>query len=139
MAQTITVKILGDAKELGRASREAKAHVEGIGSSVGKIGGLVAGAFSVGSILDFGKKSVEAAPNLMREAREKTSLIMVTKVGRYFVLGPLDLTIRKGTLRTGEARSSQGERDTVQKMRQTSILIAPAPSRAWKMEKVKQK
>lgn len=73
MAGTITVKILGDASNLGKASKEASSHVEGIGKSVGKIGGLVAGAFSVGAIVDFGKKSVEAAAE-----EEKSKAILAT-------------------------------------------------------------
>jgi len=55
---TIRVNIIGDAKSLGDASRDAEKSVGGIGKAAKVAGGLIAGAFAADAVLDFAQTAL---------------------------------------------------------------------------------
>ena len=64
------------AKQAARGMREAKSETDALASSIGKLKGMIAGAFTLGAITSFGKKALEASANME-----------VLRQGLDFVLG----------------------------------------------------
>jgi len=54
------IKIKGDNSDYNRSLNDSKQKTSAFGGAVKKIGGLIAGAFAVSSIVNFAKKAVEA-------------------------------------------------------------------------------
>jgi len=54
-------RIVGDAKGMNKATKEAETGLAGFEARVGKIGGLLAGAFAGGAIVNFAKQAAQAA------------------------------------------------------------------------------
>lgn len=52
------------AKQAAQGMREAKSETDALASAIGKIKGMIAGAFAVKSIVDFGKNVLGAAANM---------------------------------------------------------------------------
>lgn len=65
---TLALKITGDSSGARSALDDVDGHASKFGSSMGKLGGLVAGAFAVGAIVDFGKEAFDSASNLEQMA-----------------------------------------------------------------------
>ena len=64
------------AKQAAQGMREAKSETDALASSIGKLKGMIAGAFTLGAITSFGKKALEASANME-----------VLRQGLDFVLG----------------------------------------------------
>ncbi len=64
------------AKQAAQGMREAKNETDALASSIGKLKGMIAGAFTLGAITSFGKKALEASANME-----------VLRQGLDFVLG----------------------------------------------------
>lgn len=64
------------AKQAAQRMREAKSETDALASSLGKLKGMIAGAFTLGAIANFGKKALEASANME-----------VLRQGLDFVLG----------------------------------------------------
>lgn len=64
------------AKQAAQGMREAKSETDALASSLGKLKGMIAGAFTLGAITSFGKKALEASANME-----------VLRQGLDFVLG----------------------------------------------------
>lgn len=64
------------AKQAAQGMREAKSETDALASSIGKLKGMIAGAFTLGAITSFGKKALEASANME-----------VLRQGLEFVLG----------------------------------------------------
>jgi hypothetical protein len=56
---TVRVRIIGNAKSLQDASRDSEKAVGGIGKAAKAAGGIIAGAFAVDAIVDFGQRALE--------------------------------------------------------------------------------
>lgn len=52
------------AKQAAQGMREAKSETDALASSIGKLKGMIAGAFTLGAITSFGKKALEASANM---------------------------------------------------------------------------
>lgn len=52
------------AKQAAQGMREAKSETDALASSIGKLKGMIAGAFTLGAIANFGKKALEASANM---------------------------------------------------------------------------
>lgn len=52
------------AKQAAQGMREAKNETDALTSSIGKLKGMIAGAFTLGAITSFGKKALEASANM---------------------------------------------------------------------------
>lgn len=52
------------AKQAAQGMREAKSETDALASSLGKLKGMIAGAFTLGAITSFGKKALEASANM---------------------------------------------------------------------------
>lgn len=61
MSKSITIRILGDASQFGKATQEVQGKLGGLTSKLGAVAGAVGGAFAVGKIVDFGQASINAA------------------------------------------------------------------------------
>lgn len=64
------------AKQAAQGMREAKSETDALASSIGKLKGMIAGAFTLHAITSFGKKALEASANME-----------VLRQGLDFVLG----------------------------------------------------
>lgn len=64
------------AKQAAQGMREAKSETDALAASIGKLKGMIAGAFTLGAITSFGKKALEASANME-----------VLRQGLDFVLG----------------------------------------------------
>lgn len=71
---TLAVKITGDASDARKAFADADDHANKFGASLGKMAGLVGGAFAVGAVIDFGKEALGAASDLEQAAGAVTSV-----------------------------------------------------------------
>ena len=69
------------AKQAAQEMREAKNETDALTSSIGKLKGMIAGAFTLGAITSFGKKALEASANME-----------VLRQGLDFVLGSSEET-----------------------------------------------
>ena len=69
------------AKQAAQGMREAKNETDALASSIGKLKGMIAGAFTLGAITSFGKKALEASANME-----------VLRQGLDFVLGSSEET-----------------------------------------------
>ena len=69
------------AKQAAQGMREAKNETDALTSSIGKLKGMIAGAFTLGAITSFGKKALEASANME-----------VLRQGLDFVLGSSEET-----------------------------------------------
>ena len=52
------------AQQAAQGMREAKSETDALSSSLGKLKGMIAGAFTLGAITSFGKKALEASANM---------------------------------------------------------------------------
>lgn len=57
----LVVEILGDAKGMTKATKEAESGLAAFESKVGKLGSALAGVFAGGALLSFGKQAAQAA------------------------------------------------------------------------------
>lgn len=58
---TIRVNVIGDAKSLQTAARQSEKETGRISSSAKKMGGIIAGAFAVSAVVDFGQTALAEA------------------------------------------------------------------------------
>lgn len=57
----LVVRIIGDARQMKQATKEAESGLAAFESRVGKIGSALAGVFAGGALLSFGKQAAQAA------------------------------------------------------------------------------
>lgn len=60
----LKVRFTGDTSGLKKATKKAQGQLNGFNKSVGKLGGMVAGAFAIGAIVNFTRESVKLASTI---------------------------------------------------------------------------
>ena len=69
-AGEIVWKITGDKSGLDKSLRDSKKEAKGLGKAMNKIGGIIAGAFAVKSIFNFGKSLVKAGSDAQETSQK---------------------------------------------------------------------
>lgn len=75
----LTAKLSADTTKFKSGLDKGKKQLNGFSKSVGKIGGLMAGAFAVGKIVQFGREA-EAAYKIQEEAEVKLETVMRQRI-----------------------------------------------------------
>jgi len=66
------------AKQAAQGMREAKSETDALASSIGKLKGMIAGAFTLHAITSFGKKALEASATFRIKSISVTEFIFIT-------------------------------------------------------------
>src|SRR5690348_10076409 len=85
--RVLQVTVVGDASKLKKATASANASIDGVGvharessKHLAKLGEAVAGAFAVEKIVEFGKKSIEAAEEEQKAQAKLTTQLKASGI-----------------------------------------------------------
>lgn len=130
--RTITVRVDGDASKANKALTSVGSHAEGLGKRIAKIGGLLAAAFSVQKILQFGKESVQAMMEDQKSAAILAKTLQNVLGARKDEIAAVEAYIRKteeavgvqdDALRPAYARLVRATKDTAKATRLMNLAL----------------
>ena len=120
--------ILGlDKSKYNKGLKGAKKSTQSFGNSVKKIGGIIAGAFAVRKIIQFGQKAVEAA-NIQAQAEQK----LASQVAANGKAVQATMTDYKNYASELQKITTVGDETTLQLLQMAETMQSPAPKEAAK-------
>ena len=120
--------ILGlDKSKYDKGLKGAKKSTQSFGNSVKKIGGIIAGAFAVRKIIQFGQKAVEAA-NIQAQAEQK----LASQVAANGKAVQATMTDYKNYASELQKITTVGDETTLQLLQMAETMQSPAPKEAAK-------